>query len=118
MKRTLIVSFLLFLCGVLNAGDEFCGIHNSAFQAGESSTYTVYYTLGVYIAAGEATFNVIPEQLNNKPVYHITGEGKTYSFYDSFFKVRDKYETYIDTGSLQPMKFIRHVDEGGYKKYE
>jgi len=32
--------------------------------------------------------------------------------------VRDKYETFIDTGSLQPLKFLRNVDEGGYKKYE
>jgi hypothetical protein len=53
-----------------------------------------------------------------KPVYHITGDGKTYSFYDNFFKVRDKYETFIDTATLQPLRFIRNVYEGGYKKYE
>jgi len=118
MKKALF-SLLVFLrCLVLNAGDEFCGIHNTAFQAGETSTYTVYYTLGVFIAAGEASFVINRENLNNKPVYHITGEGKTYSFYDSFFRVRDKYETFIDTASLQPLKFIRNVDEGGYKKYE
>src|SRR3954470_1773981 len=99
MKKALF-SLLVFLrCLVLNAGDEFCGIHNTAFQAGETSTYTVYYTLGVFIAAGEASFTINRENLNNKPVYHITGEGKTYSFYDSFFRVRDKYETFIDTGS-------------------
>ncbi len=118
MNRTLCSILVLMRCLVLNAGDEFCGIHNSAFQAGETSTYTVYYTLGVFIAAGEASFTINRENLNNKPVYHITGEGKTYSFYDSFFRVRDKYETFIDTGSLQPLKFIRNVDEGGYKKYE
>lgn len=118
MKRTLPLTLLLLCCSILNAGDEFCGIRNTAFVAGESSTYTVYYTLGVYIAAGEASFNINLERLNNKPVYHITGEGKTYSFYDSFFKVRDKYETFVDTATLQPMKFLRNVDEGGYKKYE
>jgi len=118
MKQTLSLTLMLLCCCVLNAGDEFCGIRNSAFIAGESSTYTVYYTLGVFIAAGEASFNVNLEHLNNKPVYHITGEGKTYSFYDSFFKVRDKYETFVDTSTLQPMKFLRNVDEGGYKKYE
>src|SRR5450432_848210 len=118
MKRTFSLTLMLLCYCVLNAGDEFCGIHNTAFQGGESSTYTVYYTLGVFIAAGEASFNVVLEQLNNKPVYHITGTGKTYSFYDSFFKVRDKYETFVDTATLQPMKFLRNVDEGGYKKYE
>lgn len=70
------------------------------------------------MAAGEATFTSSLERLNGKPVYHIVGEGKTYNFYDNFFKVRDRYETYIDTASLQPYKFIRNVEEGGYKKYE
>ena len=118
MKRTLPLILLLLCYGALSAGDEFCNIRNTAFQPGETSVYKVYYTLGVYIAAGEASFSVNLEQLNNKPAYHITGEGKTYSFYDSFFKVRDKYETYTDTATLQPLKFIRNVDEGGYKKFE
>ncbi len=106
MKRTLLV--ILFSCCyvVLSAGDEFCGIHNTAFKAGEYSNYIVYYTLGVYIAAGEASFNINQEMLNSKPVYHITGEGKTYGFYDSFFKVRDKYESFIDTAKLQQAAVI------------
>jgi hypothetical protein len=103
----------------LQAGDDFCGERNKAFQAGEKITYKVYYTLaGVYVAAGEAVFNTVLEQLNGKTVYHVTGDGSTYSFYDNFFKVRDKYETYIDTATLQPHKFIRNINEGGYKKYE
>lgn len=110
---------LIALSLPLRAGDDFCGLPNRAFQAGESITYRVYYTLaGVYIAAGEATFTCTLEDLNGKPVYHVTGDGKTYSFYDNFFKVRDKYETYIDTSNLQPLKFIRNVNEGTYKKYE
>jgi hypothetical protein len=118
MKRPLFLALLLLFCVALNAGDEFCGIRNSAFQAGEQSVFKVYYTLGVYIAAGEASFNVSQENFNNKPVYHITGEGKTYSFYDSFFRVRDKYETFVDTASLLPVKFLRNVEEGSYRKNE
>ncbi len=103
----------------LRAGDDFCGERNKAFQAGEKITYKVYYTLaGVFVGAGEAVFNTVLEQLNGRMVYHVTGEGSTYSFYDNFFKVRDKYETYIDTATLQPHKFIRNINEGGYKKYE
>ena len=58
------------------------------------------------------------KNLNGKPVYHVTGAGKNYSFLDNFFKVRDKYESFIDTSNLQPLKFIRNVSEGSYKKYE
>lgn len=103
----------------IRAQNEFCGVKNTSFQANESITYRVYYTLaGVYIAAGEATFICVLDQLNGKPVYHVTGGGKTFSFYDNFFRVRDKYESFIDTGTLQPYKFIRNVNEGTYKKYE
>ena len=103
----------------LQAGDDFCGIHNRAFQAGEKITYKVYYTLaGVFVGAGEANFNTTLEQLNGRMVYHVVGDGSTYTFYDNFFTVRDRYETFIDTATLQPHKFIRNIYEGGYKKYE
>jgi hypothetical protein len=119
MKRKIVSSLMGLFPFLLNAGDDFCGIKNTSFQGGETTTFKVYYTLaGAYIGAGEASFTVGLEKQNNKPVYHITGEGKTYSFYDNFFKVRDKYESFIDTTHLQPLKFIRNVYEGGYKKYE
>ncbi|HEX6846170.1 MAG TPA: DUF3108 domain-containing protein, partial [Chitinophagaceae bacterium] len=103
----------------LNASDEFCGIKNTAFQAGEQVTFHVYYSVaGAFIHAGTAIFSVALENFGNKPVYHVVGDGKTKASYDWIYRVRDKYETYIDTGTLQPLKFIRNVDEGGYKKYE
>lgn len=102
----------------LKAGDEFCGTKNTAFNPGEIVSMKVYYTtLGMYIAAGEATFSVTLEKFNGRAAYHCVGVGKSYSFFDNFFKVRDRYESYIDTVSMLPLKFIRDVNEGGYKKY-
>jgi hypothetical protein len=122
MRAIITVGILLLTCLSLpiRADDDFCGgIRNTAFQAGEALTYTVYYTVArVNIAAGEATFNTTLEHYNDKMVYHVVADGKTYPFYDKFFRVRDRYETYIDTNTLQPYKFIRNVDEGGYKTYE
>lgn len=99
--------------------DTFCGIDNIAFQVDEEVSFTVFYAVaGIYVDAGTATFTSKLETLNNRPVYHVTGEGKTNSSYDWIYRVRDKYETYIDTATMQPLKFIRNVNEGGYKKYE
>ena len=99
--------------------DEFCGIRNTSFNADEQVTFTVYYSvIGIYVNAGTATFTTTLEKMNNRTVYHIVGDGKTNSSYDWIYKVRDKYETYIDTATMQPLKFIRNVNEGGYKKYE
>src|SRR5450432_3876979 len=115
----IVLALIIAISFPLRAEDDFCGLQNHAFKVGESITYRVYYKLaGVYIAAGEATFVCALEDLAGKAVYHVTGDGKTYSFYDNFFKVRDKYETFIDTSNLQPLKFIRNVNEGTYKKYE
>jgi hypothetical protein len=103
----------------LSAGDDFCGIRNRAFSAGETISYTIFYNvIGIYVNAGTASFNTTLERLNNKPVYHVVGSGTSNSKYDWIFKVRDKYESIFDTATLQPYKFIRNVDEGGYKKYE
>lgn len=103
----------------LKAVDPVCGIINTSFRQGEVISFKVFYTLaGIYIGVGEATFTANLERLNNKPVFHITGEGSTNSFYDGIFKVRDKYETIIDTITLQPYHFIRNISEGGYKKFE
>jgi hypothetical protein len=102
-----------------NTQPEFCGITNTAFIAGEQITYHVYYSvIGAYILAGTGIFTNTLETFNNRKVYHIVGEGKTNPSYDWIYKVRDKYESYIDTSTLQPLKFIRDVNEGGYKFYE
>jgi len=98
---------------------EGCIIKNYAFKAGEKVSMTVYYAVaGVYVNAGTATFTNTLEILNGKPVYHIVGDGKTNSSYDFLYKVRDRYETYIDTSTMQPLKFVRNVNEGGHKIYQ
>jgi len=119
VKKFALLVIMFSITVRLTAGEDFCGIRNNSFRAGESISLIVFYNaLGLYINAGTANITVSSEKLFNKPVYHITGTGSTNSKYDWIFKVRDRYETYIDTVTLQPYKFIRNVDEGGYKKYE
>lgn len=98
---------------------EFCGVRNFAFRDGENIGYTVYYSVaGIYINAGSARFTVANKQLNNKPVYHVMGLGSSNPRYDWIFKVRDRYESFIDTATMQPLKFLRDISEGGYTKKE
>lgn len=114
-----VVPFLILLLSFTNQDSgDFCGVRNTSFNAGEEVTMKVYYTtLGVYVAAGEARFTTSLERFNGRPVYHCLATGTSYSFFDNFFKVRDKYESYIDTATMLPVKFVRNVDEGGYKFY-
>ena len=109
----------LFLVHPIKAGDDFCGIKNFAFNSGEEINYNLYYSvIGIYINAGAAKFALTQEKMNEMPAYHATCIGTSNSRYDWIFKVRDRYESYIDTLHLQPIKFVRHIEEGTYKKQE
>ena len=112
-----VIFFILFFVvshSMMAQRTDFCGIRNTSSRSGERLTYKVYYTLaGVYVPAGEAIFSNQVEMLQKKPVYHVTGFGRTYSSYDWIYKVRDTYESYIDTTTLLPYQFIRTVNEGG-----
>ena len=113
----LLTTMLFFLPHSPDAG--LCGLKNTAFRESESISYKVFYSLaGVYIEAGIVTFSCSLEPFAGKTTYHLLATGKTLPFYDNFYKVRDKYESYIDTGTLQPYKFIRDVHDGNTTKYE
>lgn len=119
MKKFLLIILSISISARLSADNDFCNITNRTFNGGENITMVVFYNaLGIYVNAGTANFAVSEEKYLNKPVYHVIGTGTTNSKYDWIFKVRDRYETYIDKETLQPYKFIRNVNEGGYKKYE
>ena len=120
MRRKIFSTLLLVILSAnLTADNEFCSIRNTSFSSGERITLKVFYNVvGIYVDAGTATFTATLDNYNGKPVYHAVGEGWSNSSYDWIFKVRDRYESYLDTATLKPYRFIRNIDEGGYKKYE
>jgi len=82
------------------------------YQVGEYCSYDISFGI---IRAGHADLTIKGfVEKNNKTTFHIIGRGRTAPFFDWFFKVRDVYETYIDTQSLKPIFFQRDVYEGGH----
>ncbi len=80
------------------------------FTPGESLTYSVFYHLNnIWVAAGEVTFSVSEETLDGQPTYHFVGAGGTLKKYDWIFKVRDHYQSNVNTTTLLPYQFSRHV---------
>ena len=90
-------------------------IQHHAFQVGEKLHYKFAYGI---INAGVATLEIKkPERtIHDRELLHIVGEGRSISAFDWFFKVRDRYETYIDEKGVFPWLFIRRINEGGYSK--
>ncbi|MEI6764467.1 MAG: DUF3108 domain-containing protein [Bacteroidota bacterium] len=93
-------------------------VTNTVFQRGEILTYRVYYEslLTGKVTAGILTMEVTKDNkvINERNTFHITAVGKTKGAFNFFFKVLDRYETYMDEKSLVPWLFIRRVDEGSY----
>lgn len=85
------------------------------FQAGEKLTYVLHY--GIF-NAGMAELIVSETDktiLSENKTLHVVGKGWTTGAVDVFFKVRDQYESYFDQKTLEPLLFIRRIDEGGFK---
>lgn len=108
----LILSFFL---ADLSIGQPLRVRSNDAFTTNEVLEYRVHYGL---IDAGEARLEVAStlKQIGPRRCYQVIGTGKSLGAFDWFFKVRDHYESYIDSESMLPWLFIRKIDEGGYKK--
>ncbi|MES2566459.1 MAG: DUF3108 domain-containing protein [Bacteroidota bacterium] len=85
---------------------------NEAFKEGEILSYRLHY--GV-MDAGIINMEVKPDliQVGGRKVYHIVGNGYSKGTFDWFYKVRDRYETFIDKDAMLPWLFVRRVNEGG-----
>lgn len=113
IKVVLLFCATVFLSFSSFAQNDFCNSPNTAFKSGERISFKVYYNMSlIWVAAGIAEFTITDERLDGRDVYHIVGDGKTLKSYEWFYKVRDKYETWIDKETMLPLKFYRDVNEG------
>ncbi|HEX7412418.1 MAG TPA: DUF3108 domain-containing protein [Bacteroidia bacterium] len=86
---------------------------NTAFKAGEVLSYRLHYGI---VEAGVAILEVEPEikDFGGHKAYHIIGKGFSKGAFNLFFKVDDKFESYIDKDALVPWYFMRRCNEGGF----
>jgi len=94
--------------------NEFRKQPNNAFRKGEILTFDVKYG---FVTAGVANFE-IPDikKISGRDAYHVVFEVNTVSSFDMFYKVRDRYETYLDVEGLFPWRFEQHIREGKYTR--
>ncbi len=96
------------------SSDEFRKNENIAFREGEKLTFDVKYG---FVTAGIASFEIPKiKKISGRNAYHVTFEVNTVPTFDAFFKVRDRYETYIDVEGLFPWRFEQHIREGNYSR--
>jgi hypothetical protein len=112
--RKYLVLFLACCCINTVLAQELSKINETAFKAGEKLSYKMKYG---FFTAAEANIRVeeSPTQFGGKPAYHIIAEGKTAGTFDIFYKVRNRYESYIDKNTLLPYFYAENRRESSYK---
>ncbi|HLN55133.1 MAG TPA: DUF3108 domain-containing protein [Bacteroidales bacterium] len=109
MRRIFYLTVLVFLC----SGQIFSQ-KNMVYGPGEKVNYNIHY--GV-ITGGVATIEIKHDTLFGKRIYHSRLEARTTGLTDAIFRVLDVYESYIDPSTELPVKSIRNIREGRYRKY-
>ncbi len=112
-SHILIIAVMFFL-NINAQKKQFRKLENNAFKVGEKLTFDVKYG---FVTAGVA-YMEIPKikKIAKRDVYQIRFKVNSVSAFDPFFKVRDRYETYMDVEGLFPWRFEQHIREGSYSR--
>ena len=106
-------SFYL-LCAVLLFNCSF-----SQIKPGEKLVFAASYNMsGLMTQLAQVTMESENMTTSKKTFLHLRCEAETFSKWDSFFKIRDLYESYVDPTSLKPSLYKRNIFEGGFTKTE
>lgn len=116
MVKTLwIASFFLFTIHQYVFSQDLIRKNTLAYKDGEQLSYRLKY--GIFTAA-EANLKIeeSPAKFEEKPTYHIVIDGKTAGSFDVFFKVRNRYESFIDRATTLPYYYTENRREGKYRR--
>ncbi len=109
----LVIAFLS-ISSYAQKDDNFRKQNNTAFKEGEKLTFDVKYG---FVTAGVASFYIPKiQKISGRDAYHVTFEVNTVPSFDMFYKVRDRYETYIDVEGIFPWRFEQHIREGKFSR--
>ena len=90
---------------------------NNAIAAGEKLTYTASYNMsGILTDLAQVTMETSHVKTSKATLLRLKCTATTYSKWDSFFKIRDLYESYVNPKTLTPYLYNRDINEGSYYK--
>ena len=72
---------------------------------------------GLLTELAQVTMETSEVKTTKSTLLRLKCTAATYSKWDSFFKIRDLYESYVSQKTLTPYLYNRDINEGGYEKY-
>ena len=118
-RKPLLLIMLLFpvifiFAGNPQPGDDFKKVDNKAFGEGEKLVFAVKYG---FVTAGIGIMEIPKiKKISGRDAYYVQFTVNSMSSFDWAFKVRDRYETYIDKSALFTWRFEQHIREGSYSR--
>ncbi|WP_354330389.1 DUF3108 domain-containing protein [Pedobacter sp. CG_S7] len=115
MRFTFLFAVFPILFGFSASAQELPLKKEPVFQAGEVLEYKLKYG---FITAAEATIKVLNTDLkfDGNSTYKLSVDAHTSGTFDVFYKIRDRYDSYIDKDTLTPYFYQENVREGGYRR--
>jgi len=108
--RKLTILLALLLAGNLSA---------QAVKSGEKFVYAAAYNMsGLLTPLAQVKMETETVKTSKNTLLHLSCEATTYSKWDSFFKIRDSYESYVNPVNFKPSLYKRDIFEGKYTKKE
>ena len=113
MKKYFLTLLFITVSISLTLAQELTMVNDPVFKVGEQLSYRLKYG---FFTAAEADLKVENTDIkyNGHPAYHIVVEGKTAGSFDVFYKVRNRYESYVDQKTLLPYYYAENRHEGNW----
>lgn len=112
----ILFSFLIALISISKlSAQQLPEIISNAFGIGEELNYKVKYG---FITCGSAVLKVTDtnKKFGNKSALQLTANGRTAGSFDVFYKVRNRYDSYISQATLKPYLFTENIKENNYRR--
>lgn len=117
MRTLLSYLFFLLVAGTLSESSALFAQRSAqrpVYGHGEELHYVMNYG---FITGGRGILSIRDTVLNGKKVQHMSGLAYTVGLADAIYKIRDKYESFVDVETDYPIKSIRNIREGRYRYY-
>lgn len=113
MRKFLLIIIALITANLASAQQ------NKAVKSGEKLVYVASYNMsGLMTQLAQVIMETETVKTSKKTLLHLSTQATTFSKWDTFFKIRDRYESYVDPLTLKPSLYKRDIFEGSYTKKE
>jgi len=106
---------ILYLVFLLISISTFSQLSQNHFIPGEKLKFVIYYGL---VNGGYINTELLASEYEGQKVYHSKMLATTSGLADVLYKVRDEYQSYFDPNTTLPLKSVRDISEGKYKRYD